>query len=319
MEIFIKENILLNDDKKSWDKLSLNEKELIVKMKDGTRSSVRSLCQYLGKVKSIYKKNKKKFNGDIEFLKDKNTIDLFLSTYKGKKDYYYAITLVLKSLNSDEELIKHYTDKMIIGVKQNKKEVRDNKKTETQVENWINYDTMIDMFTKNKNKLEEEDRFLLSLIIIYPRRVQDWRLMKLNKSKNQKLDLNYNYININKFGTPTTFNFNRSKSQNYEPLGTTHTIPNKLKKIISKYISKHSKKDGELFFGVDKTEMNSNEFSKRIKSVFKVISGKEISSNTWRHIVSSDLENKNLTLNEREDAANKLGHSLLRSLEYSKK
>lgn len=317
MEEFEKKYVILNDDKKIWNKLSITEKNLFIRMKKDTRSSVRSLNQYLSKVKSIYKKNTKNFViTSYEFLKDTETIDKFLETYKGKKDYYYSILLFLKGFVVKKELIEHYTKKMVEGIDSSKKEIRENKKSKHQEENWLKYDEVLKLFRINKHKLDNEDRLLLSLIIQYPRRVADWKLLRLNKSNNKtKKDINYNYVNINKFGTPTTFDFNRSKSQNYEKLGTNHKIPNVLKNILQTYISKNNLQNGTFFFG----ENTDDNFSKRIRKCFQTITTKDITSNDWRHICSTDMENKNYTLNQRELKANQLGHSLIRSLEYSKK
>ena len=317
MDEFEKKYVILNDDKKIWNKLSLTEKKLFMRMKKDTRSSVRSLNQYLSKVKSIYKKNRKNFViTSYEFLKDTETIDKFLEKYKGKKDYYYSILLFLKGFVVEKKLIEHYTKKMVEGIDKSKKQIRENKKSKHQEENWMKYDEVLKLFRLNKHKLDNEDRLLLSLVILYPRRVADWKLLRLNKSNNKtKKDINYNYVNINKFGTPTTFDFNRSKSQNYEKLGTNHKIPNVLKKILQTYISRNHLQNGNFFFG----ENTDDNFSKRIRKCFQTITTKDITSNDWRHIVSSNMENKNYTLNQRELKANQLGHSLIRSLEYAKK
>jgi hypothetical protein len=317
MDEFIKKNVVLNDDKKIWEKLSLQEKNLFIRMKKDTRSSIRSLNQYYSKVKSIYKKNKKNFVvNNYDFLKDTDTIDKFLEKYKGKKDYYYSILLFLKGFVVKKELLEHYTSKMVESIDKSKKEIRENKKSKHQEENWVKYDEVLKMFRTNKHRLDNEDKLLLSLVILYPRRVQDWKLLRLNKlSSKTKKDINYNYVNINRFGTPTTFDFNRSKSQNYEKLGTNHNIPNVLKKVLREYISKNHLQNGTFFFG----ENTDDNFSKRIRKCFHTITGKDITSNDWRHIVSTDMENKNYTLNQREMKANQLGHSLIRSLEYAKK
>ena len=71
--------------------------------------SVRSLIQMLNKVKSIYKKNGKIFNGsNIEFLLDTKSIDEYLSNKKTSKDYYNAILSVLKTFPTNERVKKHY-------------------------------------------------------------------------------------------------------------------------------------------------------------------------------------------------------------------
>ena len=162
----VETKVKLNDDK-VFNLLSYPEQKLINRMSRSLpNSSVRSLVQYLRKVKSIYKKFDDEFNGsNINLLKDTERIDSFLDDYKGKKDYYWAIINVLKTFPLTEKVVSHYTDIMVNSMKKSKAEIRENKKTQKQADNWLNYNNVIELFKRNKNKLNDKDRLLMSFII----------------------------------------------------------------------------------------------------------------------------------------------------------
>jgi hypothetical protein len=319
VEFKVEKFINLNDDKISWSSLSEWEKRLIDKMKKKAEgSSIRSLIQYLNRVKHIYKKLDKVFKGtNINVLTNTEDIDNLLRNYKGKKDYYSSIISVLRAYPLREKYVEYYTKKMKSEIKEVEKQTKLNMKSVRQQDNWIKYDNVIKLFKKNKHILNDNDRLLLTLIIYYPRRVQDWQKMKLHKKG--KKDPNYNYLNLNKRGEPTTFDFLRSKSQEYEKLGTNQAIPTSVKRTISEYIRKRQTKNNELLFSTREGIMYSSDgFSKKIKQLFKVITGKNINSNTWRHIVATNLSDKKVSLLQREKKANEMGHSLMESLKYVK-
>jgi hypothetical protein len=312
----VETKVKLNDDK-VFNLLSYPEQKLINRMSRSLpNSSVRSLVQYLRKVKSIYKKFDDEFNGsNINLLKDTERIDSFLDDYKGKKDYYWAIINVLKTFPLTEKVVSHYTDIMINSMKKSKAEIRENKKTQKQADNWLNYNNVIELFKRNKNKLNDKDKLLMSFIVFFPRRLQDWYKMKLNKSG--KKDMNYNYLNI-KRNLPTTFQFFRSKSQGYED--TTKRIPSSLKNMITQYIRDKEIKNNELLFSRSNGEMHTaDSFSRYVRELFRVITGKDITSNLWRHIYETHFQDKKYSLNYREELAQNAGHSLLKALEYVKK
>lgn len=313
----VEKKVILNDDK-VFDRLSYTEQKLINRMsKNLPNSSIRSLVQYLRKVKSIYKNNEKEFNGsNINFLLDTEIIDNFLDDYKGKKDYYWAVINILKTFPQTQKVVKHYTDIMVGSMKKSKKEIRDNKKTQKQKDNWLNYNKVVELFRKNKNKLNDKDKLLMSFIIFFPRRLQDYYKMKLHKTG--KKDMNFNYLNLNRYNMPTSFQFFRSKSQGYED--TTKRIPTSLKNMIINYVRDKEIKNNTLLFSRSNGEMHTaDSFSKKVRELFKVITDKDITSNTWRHIVSTNLSDKGYSMNYREKIAKDMGHNLVRQMEYVKK
>ncbi|MAO19559.1 MAG: hypothetical protein CMJ25_02305 [Phycisphaerae bacterium] len=306
-----------DDDKKLFNRLSYAEQKLINRMSKFNKSSIRSLVQYLQKVKQVYKKDNQVFNGsNIGLLKDKRKVLNILSNYKNPKDHIYAIINVLKAFFNNDELIKYYETIMKKFMEKNVKDIRQNKKSEKQNQNWINYDKLVKIFKQNKNKLNDNDKLLMSFIIFFPRRLQDYYKMKLHKTG--KKDMNFNYLNLNKFNMPSSFQFFRSKSQNYED--TTKRIPSSLKNIIMNYVREKEVKNNQLLFPKSNGKIhNADSFSKHITKLFKDITGKNINMNLYRHIVATNLSDKNYSMNQREKIASEMGHSILKSYEYSKK
>jgi hypothetical protein len=316
-DLQVQKNIKTDDDNKAFNKLSYVEQKLVNRMNKVNKSSVRSIVQYLNKVKQVYKKAGKTFDGtNIGFLKNKKELLETLSLYKNPKDHLYGIIIVLKTFFNTESLVEYYEKIMKKLIDKNTREIRKNEKTKKQDENWINYDKLIKLYKQNKNKLNDNDKLLMSFIIFFPRRLQDYYKMKLHKTG--KKDMNYNYLNMNKFGMPSSFQFFRSKSQNYED--TTKRIPSSLKNIIMTYIKKKGVKNNQLLFPKSEGEIHTaDSFSKHIRKLFKVITDKDINMNLWRHIVATNTTDKNYNMNKREEIAQNMGHNLLRSYEYSKK
>jgi integrase len=142
--------------------------------------------------------------------------------------------------------------------------------------------------------------------------------MRLHKKG--KKDPNYNYLNVNRYGVPSSFQFFRSKSQGYED--TTKRIPSSLKNIIMTSLREvknntllFPRRDGE----IHNADHNADSFSKKIRDLFGIITGKRISMNTYRHIVATHLSDKGYSMNKREETAQSMGHSLIRQMEYAKR
>lgn len=311
----VEEKIRLNDDDKSFNKLSYAEQKLINRMSKVNKSSVRTLVQYLQKVKQVYKKASKVFDGtNIGFIKNRKETLKALSNYSNPKDHLFGIMNVLKTFPETNSLVEYYGKIMKKFIDKNTRDIRENKKTQKQEQNWINYPKLVDMFRKNKDKLDKMDRLLMSLIIFFPRRLQDWYKMRLHKTG--KKNMNYNYLNLNKFNIPSSFQFFRSKSQDYEQ--QTKKIPSSLKNIIM--TSLREVKNNTLLFPREDGSMHSaDSFSKKIRDLFGIITGKRITMNLYRHIVATHLQDKNYSMNKRQEVSEQMGHSLIKQMEYAKR
>ena len=315
----IEKILLLDDDKRSWDSLSAPLKRVVNSMYiSNGYSKPRSLIQYVNKVKSIYKKLDKEFTGNnISPLFNISNIDNLLNDLSSRKDYYAAIIAVLKAYRRTDKYIIHYREKMMTGINETEMREKDNKKTETQNKNWMKESDIINSLRMNRHMLNSKDLLLMTLIIYYPRRLQDYQKMKLHIGSGKK-DQNYNYLNF-KGREPTTFDFFRTKSQYYEKLGTSHKIPEKIKSAIKKYVRENKVKNNQLLFGDGDGEVIPvDQFSRKVKKLFLILTGREITMNLYRHIVSTTLTKEGASLNERETLSNRLGHSIMSSLKYSK-
>jgi hypothetical protein len=254
------------------------------------------------------------FDGtNIGFLKNKKDLLETLKAYSNPKDHLFAIINVLKTFPQTESFTEYYGKIMKKFIDKNTKDIRENKKTQKQEANWINYPKLLDLFRKNKDRLDKRDRLLMSLIIFFPRRL-DWRLMRLHKTG--KKDPNYNYLNVNRYGVPSSFQFFRSKSQGYED--TTKRIPSSLKNIIMTSL-REVKNNTLLFPRQDGDIHNADSFSKKIRDLFGIITGKRISMNTYRHILATHLQDKGYSMNKRQEIAENMGQNLLRQMEYAKR
>jgi hypothetical protein len=243
-------------------------------------------------------------------------MNILESNYANSKDYLWSIINVLRAFPTTEKDVKIYEAEMGGYLKKSKMEIRENKKTEKQSRDWLSYNKVVDLFKQNKNRLSDKDELLMKFIIYFPRRLQDWYKMKLHKTGNK--NMNYNYLNINRFGFPSSFQFFRSKSSNYED--TTKKIPNKLKNNIMTYLREKKIQNNQLLFPKNNGDIHTaDSFSKHITSLFKTITGKSINNNLWRHIVSTNLADKNYSMNQRSIVASQMGHGLLKQMEYVKK
>ena len=310
----VEEKIELNDDK-VFNKLSYAEQKLVNRMSKINSSSVRTLVQYLQKVKQVYKKAGKVFNGtNIGLLKDRKETLKTLSNYSNPKDHLFGIINVLKTFPQTESLVEYYGKIMKRFIDKNTRDIRENKKTQKQEANWINYPKLVDMFRKNKDKLDKMDRLLMSLIIFFPRRLQDYFKMRLHKTG--KKDMNYNYLNVNRYGIPSSFQFFRSKSAGYED--TTKKIPSSLKNIIMTSL-REVKNNTLLFPRKDGSVHTADSFSRKIRDLFGIITGKRITMNLYRHIVATNLQDKGYSMNKQQEVAEQMGHSLIKQMEYAKR
>lgn len=306
----------VKDDERLYNKLNSVEKKLADKMKNKmkTNPTMRSVVQYINKVKQIYKKQDKTFVGNnIGMLLNKRQTLEALRGYSNPKDHLWGIINVLSVFPNTTEIREFYSAIMGSYLKRNKKQIRENVKTKKQEENWLNKNKIIELYKTNKDKLNNRDKMLMQLIIYFPRRL-DWRLMKLHKSG--KKDQNFNYLNVNRYGIPSSFQFFRSKSQGYED--KTKRIPSSVKNSLMTYI--REMKNNTLLFPRENGEIHSaDSFSKHIKKLFRIITGKDITMNTFRHIFATDLSDKNYSMNYQEAVSQNMGHSYITNLEYRKR
>jgi len=215
-------------------------------------------------------------------------------------------------------------------------------KTQTQADNWINYNTIETIYDELsdemwttlikycKHKVPEKDmkrkftrlkQFLGFLVCsgyyVPPRRNEDWILMRWDKPVDSEVDDNFvNYINWN----DKQFVFNVYKTSDFHKTQIVD-IPNPLFKWLKTF--KRIRKN-ELVFATDMyhTEYTTQQFGHMFHNFFKelpvnhIAHGKKISTRNFRQAYLSNLYKDVPKLKDLEKTANDMGHTVSVALKY---
>ena len=319
-----------------------NEKidELISKMstvnlikKAGPRIDTATLVKYGKAIKRLYESmSNQTFDGDLSFLHNIEAVSEFIDknykTVGNKLNYFKSIVGFLKRLSGFEDLSKEYSVFVRTFKNMYDEDKGQNQLSEREEKNFVPWTEILKYPTKDLN---EEDSALVNLYrFIPPRRLLDYKVLTYvkNKTKEQidKLDKDFNYITINKVNHPTSIVFNNYKTKKrYRTFTIDLTQADKppffnfsgLRTSITKFIKSTKFEDGDLFFPNTAGKVYGD-FSRRVQFAFRLIKGKEVSSNVLRHSFISYYSKKQLSTNTIKLLAKYLGHSVSEFLEYRK-
>jgi hypothetical protein len=277
---------------------------IIEKLKTVKRISDSSINVYIGNLKKL---NGNRPFGDFTFLEDVDSILEKISKYKEttKKNYLVSIVSVL-SLFPDVKVLKELHDKyysLMLNKKDELEKADTGEMTETQAENWINWDDVkakyeelrkdVDGFYKKKTIDESQYNVLLTYailslyVLVPPRRNKDYQLMNVVDAFTSDMDKNFNYYNLS--GKRFIFN-NYKTAKKYGRFDS--PVPITLQRALSKYL-KHrdtrlpadDRDNKPMLLKYDGTPMlRSNDITKLLNKVF----GKNIGSSMLRHIFITD-------------------------------
>ena len=256
----------------------------------------------------VYIRNIRKLNGgkaftDFDFLKDTEPVLKQLDAFKEttKRNYLISVVSVLGLYPEHKETHDKYHQLMM----QKKEEIekKSEEMTDTQTENWINWDEVKDqlkiledkvvVFYKKKTCSDDDYLILLSYLIlslyvlIPPRRNKDYSLMRVVQKFSPDLSTEFNYYDLEK----KKFIFNNYKtSKKYGRFDL--AVPKALQTVINRYLKHRASKfalddqDNKAFLiRPDGTVLDkSNSITKVLNKVF----GKSIGSSMLRHIFLSD-------------------------------
>lgn len=235
----------------------------------------------------LYVNNLKRLNENQEiknfnFLKNVENIIDKIKDYKPNTRRSYIISIV-SLLKQEPKLKKLYDSYYKILMDYNNDLKTNNSKSETQKENWINQDEVLEIYNKiksdtdginEKKKITEADYdklqkyLVLSLYTIQPpRRNIDYQYMLIVNKMTDDLDDKYNYLDLDK----KEFHFNNYKTKGTYKCQTTEIKP-ELMDVINLYLKYHplktvlKKKNGIIPFLVnfDGEPYNSNNFITRV-------------------------------------------------------
>lgn len=237
-----------------------------------------------------------------------------------RKTTYSALTVYTLSY---PKVTAFFQDKMMRDGKVYKDEIDEQTKSEKQRKNWITQDEV-----KNKYKLLErvvhpvfnsysegdiiptrdlekiQDYIIMSIyVLIPPRRLLDYTEFKTSDF----IEDEDNYL---KNGT---FFFNKFKTAKFKK--DSFKIPIKLKNLIQKW-TKISGSQWLLFQSRNKEKHISTSY---LNSTLHRLFGNQVSVNDLRHSFLTEYYKDMPAINEMKEMNEKMGHSLIQSLEYAKK
>jgi len=250
---------------------------------------------------NLYITKLRKLNSDndfhtLSFLKDTQEIKKRIEDLGNKNTKKSYITSIVSVLNVMK--IKQY-DKINIVYKGYLNEQKEyfnsldqSKKTETQKENWIEWDDIIkkyelleeeakkltkeDMGTQRNRNIMNEYMILSFYVLSPPRRNADYYLMKLTNEK--KTDDDYNYYD----SKDNKFYFNKFKTSKYGK--ESFSVNEKLKQVLKFFVSVMEVKNGDfILFKNDEKRISSSIMTKTLNKIF----GKKIGASMLRHIYLS--------------------------------
>ena len=256
----------------------------------------------------VYLRNLRKLNGgksleNFDFLKEVEEVIKQLENFKEttKRNYLISIVSILGLYPDYKETHDKYHQLMM----QKKEEIEKKSEdiTQTQQDNWINWQEVKDqlklleekvqVFYKKKQITDDDFLILLSYLIlslyvlIPPRRNKDYSLMHVVQNFTPELSTEFNYYDL----TKKKFIFNNYKTcKKYGRYDL--PVPKPLQTVINKYLKHRSSKfalddqDNKPF--LIRPDASPLDKSNCITKVLNKVFGKSIGSSMLRHIFLSD-------------------------------
>lgn len=310
--------------------------ELKKKIDEKRKIRESSLNAYVFNINKLYKlmfDNKEIPN--LDFLNKKDDVMKTIDSKKlsTRKTYLASIVVALMAFDKDEKLIEFYRKEMEDLAKKFNEEMNEQKKSERQSENWVSLDKLNKILKQIRNELNSKGIFekdtltnkqfdLLqqwvvgSLYLLQPPLRNDYIMKVISKkeyddlTEEEKKKQNY-LVNI----SPKKKMFSIGEYKTAGLYGTkTFPVSRKLNSVLNIWLKFN--KTGNLLVNSKKEPITPNSLTKLLNKTFED-TGKKISSTMIRHIYIS--EKFPPQLEEKQQIANQMGHSVKQQELYSKK
>jgi integrase len=254
-----------------------------------------------GKVQSentikLYEANLKRLNGGVlptspAFLKDTQAVMQKIEKFSlnTKKTYFITIVSYLKDKKIPKKTIKFYTDKMD---ELNKTfEQHKGEKTETQKENWMEWNEVMDRYKELKPK--SLNHLVLSLYVLQPpRRSKDYYLMVVVPEYNETLDKEFNYLDWKNM----RMYFSNFKTKSTYGTQTVDVSP-ELQEVLHNHFPLRKKFEPFFLLEKDAERLPENGITRILNKVF----GKKVSVSMLRNFYLSS-KYKDVEKDKKEDS-----------------
>ena len=306
------------------------EDNIVLKRPDIKQST---LATYMNSLKNLRKRIDEKTDlEDTGFLQNYEKVmkalnDMKLTTKKNK------ITSVLVELDAetkkDEKLIDRYQKALKNLNDEYVKFLKTQTKTDTQKENWLEYDDLVQVFNDimadvkhnkigKKDSLDNKDFDLLQQLVIlrtyldHPVRndFADMRVITSKEEKKLSEDDEGNYLVLL---PKNKKQFVLNDFKNRDKIGKKRLdVSPPLNKIINLWL-KHNKSGYYLVMKDRKRPLNPNGITKYLNKIFMKRTNKKIGSSLIRHIVISKVTENQPTILEEEKKAQDIEDKFLHS------
>lgn len=304
-------------------------------------NSMKLYIQNLNKLSKMINGDKEVDN--LDFLEDKEKVDEVLEDKKltTRKTYYASILVGLSAMDYDnKELATKYRDEMEEMADTNNKQIKEQRATETQQENWVSLEklrkvmkdyrnelNMKGIFKKDKENITRRDRDLL----------QKWIAVSLYlmDDENPPIRLEYGDMKIianslyNKMSPEDKEKGNylvvKSRNNKAFSLGDYKTsgkygvkvipVGKKLNSALNIWLKFND--SGHLLLNSKDESLTRNGLTKLLNKAFEPTGKRNIGASMLRHIYITERFPPDNA--EREEVASKMGHSVSQQTDYAKK
>jgi len=302
------------------------------KIKSSRNIKDKSLNAYLISLRKLHEKINpdKEFPSTLSWLKNKDKVmehlvDMKLTT---RKNYIAAIIVALSTDKEKyEKELKEYRDVLDGVAKEYKDGVEEQRKSEKESANWVSLDKLRKVMRKykaeimekgllkkdelNKKEMDLLQKWVVSSLYILddnPPLRNDYTMKVISKSDYDKLsdkEKNDNNYLVVKSRNNKFFSLGEYKTDKKYGLKKID-VGSKLNSVLNIWLKYN--KSGYLLLNSKGDPMNANSLTKYLNKVFEP-TGKKISSTMIRHIFISEKIG-GPTLKEKQEIADKMGHSV---------
>ena len=271
----------------------------------------------------------KGYDGDNSFLMNPEKLAdaLDKADLKSKKDYITPVVRLLKHLGVSDDNVEMYQKRMKAFKETEYNKRKENRATESEIENAMPLSEIVDLIEKFKPKMDTQ-LFYKAIVTMYfmggqdslvPRNnLPDFKLVSSTK-KVKDMNPEFNYF-IVKDNFPLGVIMNRYKSQ--AAYGRQKfTLTEFQQSVLKKYFDHFGKKPGDFAFSQEQGEpYNYNQFSDVLKKATSEILGKPMNVDLIRKIIATDYWKDGLhSIAEDERQARRFLHSVAQNREYVKR
>ena len=246
-----------------------------------------------------------------------------------RKNRLIAIVVALKATEGDKDLIEKYTKEMTKLAEEGDARDKEQKLTDKQKANWVNYNQLIELTETLFDRIKEQgllkkdkltrkqytllqDYIMLRTYLTFTWR-NDFALMKVINSENEDNGKD-NFLLI-KNGIPEKFILNQYKTEKKYGKKSVE-IPDKLSKVIKKFL-KFNKSGYFLTLQDGIRAITPNGITKAFNRLFQNELGKTISTSLLRHIVISHFRASDPTIKEQEKKQQEIENRFMHSGEMN--